>query len=243
MAGFLGKGEVYIDRDLKGQWRSLGNVTKFAIAETEADIKERISKRIDTYGQALDRVAIPKPAKITIELDEVDAKKLSDALRGIVEVVTDTGTVTDENITSHLDVYVELKHDGIDEDTVVVTNSDGSVTYVKGQDYEIRGSVGLFKALSTGRITDGQTLLLDYQYNGSCKIIRGSKRAEIECALKLDGINLVNGKSCRVYVYKARLMPTKEVDFLSEDFTSITLEGTLLTPSDKNEPYVVKYNE
>jgi hypothetical protein len=98
-------------------------------------------------------------------------------------------------------------------------------------------------ALSSGNIADGEKLKGDYLYDESCKKILGSRKTEIECALILDGINQINNKSCRVYVYKARLMPTKEVDFLSEDFTSITLEGTLLTPSDRNEPYVVKYNE
>jgi len=243
MAGFLGKGEVYIDRDMQGRFLPIGNATKFAIAETEADVKERISRRLDTYGQALDRVAIPKPTKITIELDEIDAKNLAAALRGAIEEVSDSGSVTDETVVAALDAFVKLAHDGIKEDTVVVTSEDGSVTYTKGTDYILRPSVGLIMALSGGSISDGQTLKVDYQYEEVYKKIIGSKKTEIECALILEGENVANGKECRVYVWKARLMPTSEVDFLSEDFTSITLEGTLLTPPNKTEPYVVKYVE
>lgn len=243
MAGFLGKGEVYIDRDLQGQYLPIGNAVKFAIAETEADVKERISRRVDTYGQALDRVALPKPAKITIELNEIDAKNLAVALRGTIEEVTDNGSVTGEDVTAALDAYVKLAHDGIDESTVVVTDSTGATTYTKDVDYEIRGSVGLLKALSGGAITDGQALKVDYQYNETCKKILGSKKTEIEGALILEGVNMANSKACRVYVWQARLMPTSEVDFLSEDFTSITLEGTLLTPANKTEPYEVRYVE
>ncbi|HDD52941.1 MAG TPA: hypothetical protein ENF32_02585 [Thermosulfidibacter takaii] len=243
MAGFLGKGEVYIDRDLQGKFLPIGNAIKFAIAETEADVKERISRRIDTYGQALDRVALAKPAKITIELNEIDAKNLAVALRGLVEDVTDSGSVTGEDATAALGAYVKLAHDGIDEATVAVTNEDGSTTYTKDTDYEIRGSVGLLKALEGGDITDGQALKVDYQYNETCKKILGSKKTEIEGALILEGINMANNKACRVYVWKARLMPTSEVDFLAEDFTGITLEGTLLTPPNKTEPYEVRYVE
>ena len=243
MAGFLGKGEVYIDRDLQGEYLPIGNATRLAIGETEAEIKERISRRLATFGQALDRVAIPRPAKIEIILDEIDAKNLAVALRGLVEDVTDSGSVTDEAVTAKHDKYIKLAHDGIDEATVVVTNDDGSVTYTRDQDYVIRPSVGLLMALSTGAIADGQALLVDYQYNETCKKIIGSRRAEIEGALILEGENQANGQPCRVYVYKARLMPTTEVDFLAEEFTSITLEGTLLTPQDKTEPYIVKYVE
>lgn len=241
MAGFLGKGQVYVDRDMQGQYVPIGNATKFAIAETDADVKERISRQKDTYGQALDRVAIPKPAKITIEMDEVDANNLAIALRGIVEQITESGSVTDESHTAALGKYIKLAHSNVSN--VVVKDSGGTTTYEEGVDYKIRGSVGLIEILSGGSITDGEALKISYSYDETSSKVTGSKETEIQAALILEGTNQVNGKDCRVYVYKARMMPTSAVDFLADDFTTITLEGTLLKPEDKDEPYYIEYVE
>jgi len=241
MAGFLGKGEVYIDRNMQGKYLPIGNATKFAIAETEAEVKERISRRMDTYGQALDRVAIPKPAKITIEMDDFDANNLAIALRGEIDDAAGNGSVNDEEITAYKGAFVKVKHSGISN--VVVKDSSGTTTYEKDKDYKVKSGAGLIEILSSGNITDGQQLKVSYDYNEVYKKILGSKEVEVKCALILDGINQANSKACRVFVYKARLMPTKEVDFLADDFASLTLEGTLLTPDDKNEPYHVEYEE
>ncbi len=241
MAGFLGKGAVYIDRDLQGKYLPIGNATKLAIAETEADVKERISKQSDTYGQALDRVAIPKPAKITIEMDEIDATNLAIALRGENTAVTDTGTVTDEAATAALGGYIKLAHSGVSD--VVVKDSAGSTTYVEGTDYEVRANVGLILIKDGGAITDAEALKISYSYDETGAKITGSKVTEVEGAVILEGINQVNGKKCSVYIHKARMMPTSAVDFLADDFTTITLEGTLLTPETESEPYYIEYEE
>ena len=241
MAGFLGKGQVYIDRNMTGGYLPIGNATKFAIAETDADVKERTSRQKDTYGQALDRVALPKPAKITIEMDEIDANNLGIALRGSVESVTSTGSITDESHDAILGKYIKLAHSNVS--TVVITDSTGNTTYTEGTDYKVRGSVGLIEILSGGSITDGEALLIDYDYNETSSKIKGSQETEVQAALILEGTNQTNGKDCRVFVYKARMMPTSDVDFLSSDFTTITLEGTLLKPEDKDEPYYVEYVE
>ena len=241
MAGFLGKGQVYLDRNKQGKYLPVGNAIKFAIDESDAEIKERISRQTDTYGQALDRVAIPKPAKISIEMDDFNANNLAAALRGNVEEGAGTGNVTDEEVTASIGNYVKLAHSGLS--SVVVKDSGETTTYVEGTDYEVNTNVGLLKALESGDITDGETLKVSYDYDEAGMKILGSQNAEIKGALILDGINQVNGKPCRVYVHEARLKTTKEVDFLADDFATLALEGTLLTPEGKNEPYYIEYEE
>ncbi len=239
MAGFLGKGEVYVDRDNQGKYFKIGNTTKFAISETEAEVKERISKQTDTYGQALDRVALPKPAKITIELDEIDADNLALALRGSASDISYSGSVTSEAVTAHVGYYVELEHTGVSN--VVVKDATDSVTYDEGTDYEVAASAGLLKVLSGGAIAEGDVLHVSYDYQNTGSRIAGSQATEMTGGIILEGVNMANNKECVVYVRQARLMPTSPVDFLGDDFTVVTLEGTLITPSGESEPYYVDY--
>ena len=242
MAGFLGKGEVYIDKNLKGDWRLLGNVIRFAIDETDAEVKERISRQKDTYGQALDRVIIPKPTKISIEFDDLNLTNLDLALRGdIVDVPSNTGSVIDEEVTAKLGVFKKLAHSGLSN--VVVKNSEGTTTYEEGTDYEVRPGLGLITPLEGGNITDGELLKVSYDYNEPKQKIFGSKQASIKAALLFDGVNQVNGKACRIYIYQAVLQPKNAVDFLADDFVTVTLEGTLITPEGQDKPYYIEYEE
>ncbi len=237
MAGFIGAGKIYIDRDRKNQWIDIGNANKFAISETEVEIKERISKQPETYGQALDRVPIPKPAKITIEIDDLKVENLALALRGIVEEINESGNVTDESVQLRYGYYSKLQHRNVS--SVVVTDSSGTTTYEEGVDYEVNKGLGLIKPIESGSIGDGDIVLVDYSYSTAGRIIRGSRQPEIECAIELDGINRVNQEPCIVTIYWAKLSPASEVDFLAEDFQNLTLEGTIITPPGKEQGYDV----
>jgi hypothetical protein len=237
MAGFLGKGDVYIRRT-DGKLLSLGNVTQFAIDETEADVKIRYSRQKDSYGQAVDRYAIQKPAKITIKTDEITPETLADILRGTLETITDAGTVTDESITAEKGSFVELAHSGVSD--VVVKDSAGSITYVEGTDYEVRPNVGLILIKDDGSIADGDNLKVSYTYDESGISISGSQMPEIECKITFDGINQIDGKKYEISIDKARIMPTSPIDLLSDDFTDVTFEGTLITVEGKTKPYEVK---
>ena len=241
MGGFLGMGDTYIDRDVLGKFYLLGNVTKFAINETETDIKERVSKMTSTYGQALDRVAMAKPAKISIESDGITGRNIAIALRASIEDLSDSGNVTDEAFTAKLDYFVPLAHMGVS--TVVVTNVGATTTYVVDTDYVVEAQTGMIKALSTGDITADQSLLIDYAYANTGKKIKGSQATEIECAIRFKGINKTNSKKCTIIIYKARLISNTEIDFLSDDFQKLGLEGTLITPEDKTMPYEIAYEE
>lgn len=91
-----------------------------------------------------------------------------------------TGTVTDEAVTASnpLGSWVGLANKQLNPGSVVVTNSGASVTYVEGTDYVIDYFNGRFMALSTGAITAGQSLKVDYTYEA----IRKGENAEIERA-------------------------------------------------------------
>lgn len=85
------------------------------------------------------------------------------------------GTVTDEAVTAHHNVWTALAHKRL-TGTIVVTSSPAGTTYTEFVDYVIDATEGQFKALSTGAITDLQALLVDYSYTA----IRKGEMAAIE---------------------------------------------------------------
>jgi len=242
MSGFLGKGSLFLDRDLTGGYIDAGNAVKFEINETAADEKERISRGLDSYGQALDSVVVPKPATISIEIDEMQAANLAIALRGLITQTTVTaGTVTAEEVTAGLDKFVPLANG--DVSSVIVKDSTDTTTYVEGTDYVLNARLGWIEALSTGSISDTDVLHIDYSYGAKTYYkITGSKEAFIKTALVLDGQNQVNGKNCKVTIYEARIRPQGAVDFLANDYVKLSLGGLLITPAGKTEPYTVEYD-
>lgn len=74
-------------------------------------------------------------------------------------------TVTDEVVAADHDAWVSMTNKRIRPGTVVVTNSGASTTYVENTDYVIDYEDGAIYALSSGAITDGQSLKVDYTYD------------------------------------------------------------------------------
>lgn len=241
---FLGGGDLYIDRltDAGASTGFLltGNATKFEI-KSESDIKEQTSKGRDTYGQVIATANLPKPSTIKITLNQLDPETMAMAFLGDKAALSVAGgSVADEAVTAKLDKWVDLAKRNIDDESVVVQDVTDTTTYVEGTDYEINYRLGMIKALSTGDISDGDVLHADYDHSAETgSEIEGATQPLIKAKLKLDGKNYVNGKNVLVNVYYAELKPSSAVDFLSDDFLPLELEGTLRTPDGKDHPFKV----
>lgn len=238
----LCSGDLYLDRLTAAGtgtgYNLVSNATKLAISET-SEVKTLKSRKRANYGQALATVALKNPAAISLTLNEIDREKLALALLGDVgDLSQASGSVSAEAVVSHHDKWVELAGSNIAAAGVVVMDETDTTTYVEGIDYQVNRELGLVMALSTGSIGDGDTLHVDYDNQVvSGYRISGSTNSRIAVALKLDGENLVDGSHVIVTVDKAILTPDGEVDFLSEDFTELSLSGELETVSGQNAPY------
>lgn len=252
MAGFLGAGTLYIDRqDASGNSTGLlkvGNATKLSITPS-GEIKERKSMQKETYGQVLDSVSIPNSQKISVVIDELDMDNLALALLGDNAVLTDAGgSIQGEEVVTIADRYVQMDHKNITTGTVVVWTgtgttapASGDTTYVSDTDYEVTSS-GLLKAISTGSIASGATVKVSYTALAiSGEKVTGATNTRIKAKLVLDGKNYTDSKNVLLTAWEATLQPTSEVNFISNDFESITLEGTLNTPTGYTEPYQIEY--
>lgn len=243
MSGFLGSGDLYYDRVVGGVsqgWLRFGNATKLEIKEN-AEIKERKSKQKDTYGQVLDSVAVKQPAEISVSLDDLDKDNLALIFLGDVSTVAITGaSVTDEVHSAKLGKA--LKTDFRKISSLVVNGPGGTPTYVLDTDYTIdNAEMGLITPLASGSISEDELIELDYTYGTVAgNKVSGGTNSSIKVALLLDGENFADQSKVMVNVWEAVLTPQTGVDFLSDDFTTMELNGTLNSDATKGNGYEVE---
>lgn len=245
--GFLGGGDLYIDRYDPTTGQKVGRTGPFEVGKFEikpnAEIKELASKGKTTYGQVIESVPIQKPADFSVVMNEVNRDGLTLALMGEISAINQgAGNVTDEAVTAVLDKWVSLTKQNLAEDGFVVTDTAGTTTYVLGTDYEVNYRLGMIKALSTGDITDEESLKVDFAHNATTgSLIKGGVQPQLRAEFVLDGVNFADNRPVIVTCHEAVLTPDQAFDFLADDFGNITLAGRLKTPTGKTSPYEVQY--
>ena len=103
-----------------------------------------------------------------------------------------SASVVDEVIAGSLVGWTQLANKRLQPGTVVLTNSDASVTYVEGTDYVVDYLNGRVMALAT--ITEGQSLKIDYTYDairrGEMAAIKKGKNTLTSMALTIGADRL-----------------------------------------------------
>jgi hypothetical protein len=234
-------GDVYIDR-LTDDGQSTGyldpvNTTKLALTQPDPDTKTRVSNMKDTLGQALDSINFPKPAELSIAIDDQPTDILAMALLGSVEVYSQgSGTVVDEAVTLVHGKWVPLANRNINSAGFsLATAAVPGTPKVEGTDYQVNRAAGLIKALNAGT---GVACLVDYGHaavEGSR--VTGGTRPVCKCKILVDGKNLASGKLCTLEIDEATLSPTGEVDLLNGEFVTTELQGVMKTLPGKTNPY------
>jgi hypothetical protein len=245
MSGLILAGDVFIDRFTDGGvatgYRDAVNTTKLEITHPDPDKKDRISRMQATLGQALDSVLFPKPTEISIAIDDQPADILAMALLATETTISVTGTtVTDEAKTLILNKWISLAQrnisaSGFNLSTVAVPGTP----LVENTDYKVHREAGLVMALNSGAAV---ACLIDYTYgNLAGTRLSGGGRTTINCKLLLNGTNKATGKLCRLEIDKATLAPSAPIDWLSGEYITTELKGTVSIVSPATVPY--RYEE
>ncbi len=254
MSGFLGSGDLYYNRVVEGVdqgWLRMGNATKLEIKEN-TELKERKSKQKETYGQVLDSVAVKQPAVLAVTLDDLDKDVIAMAFLGDVAPINVTGAaITDEgHATASYEGYIRLAHGNV-SNVVVKDSATGAITYVDGVDYIVssakQGMIQIIEGSGSNNIAENEAYVVstsgievsyDYASSTGNKVFGGTN-SSIKVALMMDGENFADQSQVSVDIWEAVLAPQTGIDFLSDDFAILELNGTLNTPSDKSSAYEV----
>jgi hypothetical protein len=204
-------------------------------------MREQTGRGRTNYGQVIASATLPGRTNINLTLNQLDAENMALAFLGDVSAFSQaSATGATVSLTGIYDRWVEIGKEQISN--LVVKDETDTTTYEVDVDYAVNTRLGLIKVIKES--LDGSTLNLTFDAAEvtASKIVGGTSPI-IRCRLLLDGKNYVNGRNCKVLVYSARLRPTTEVDFLSEDFLPLELEGLCEIPEGKDEPFEVIYYE
>ena len=242
----LGAGSVRLDYydPILGAWQGLGDKLesdKFEITP-DSEIKEKTSKSREAYGQAIASVVIPKPTKIAITLSGLSVQALAMQFQGVRTAWTQgAALIADEAVVAKLDKWTKLSKRNFSDVGFTVKNTAGSTTYGLGTDYEVNYFTGEIKPLSTGAIAADEAL----KVSGSAlaiagDIIRGGVQPQVRARAIWEGVNMVDGQQIEAEAWEAVLSSSNGFDWLADDFNGIELTGTLVVPTGKTEPYVIR---
>lgn len=242
--GFVGAGDVYIERFVDGVPQGLkGPFEANALSITpNVNTIQNTSKGRYTYGQVVDAVNIAQPTEFSLELKEVTGDTLAIAFLGTTSAHSEAaGTLTDASVTiPKLGEWVALGKKNLADLVTVETAATGGTTLVEGVDYRLNRPMGWIMALEGGAIDAADNVFVTGAYSGATgTLIKGSTRTEVRARIFFDGINQADGRQCTAEIFEAVMSPDSEFDFLADDFGTVNLTGSLKTPVGKDSPFTV----
>lgn len=212
---------------VKAGYMDAFNVSEMQITQPDPDTKTRKSYMVESFGQALGAISIPKPAEISFKTDSLPSAYLSMALLGVPAAYSQTiATTAEGTFTAVHDKWVAL------------ARCELSAFAISGKtentDYVVHLAAGLCKVLSTGTIANNSTVTYTHSApaRAGTKIIAGTQSL-IQLTLRGDGVNADTGKHCGLLIHKANVSPSGALTFISNDYISMTFKGTLIKPDDQ----------
>jgi len=223
---FAGQGPLFIaQRDANGLPAGLMFVGDLGEANLTPNV-DTSEVRENVTGQRLIGSSIRNSLEysLSINMRSVKPEHLAQALQGS-NTAKAAGSVTDETHKGYSDKFTPLKYSKVS--SVVVTDSTGVTTYVADTDYVLHADEGLIEVLSAGSITDGEDLLIDYDYADQHHI--AADPGNLEYYLVFAGLNRANNdKQTRCEMYRVKLDPGV-LGLIQEQQAEMTITGRLLT--------------
>ena len=209
----------------------------------DSEVKEKMSKKRESYGQAIASVPLAKPTKIVIIISAADKAALAMQFQGTLSTYSQAAGSIAGNVTAQLDKWVALAKRQVVGAGFSLTGATAGLLE-EGEDFVVDFASGEVKFLSSGSVEQGEVVtVVGTALAVSGTRIRGGTQVQVRAQARFVGANLVDDSRMRVEVWEASLRSTQGFDFLADDFNGIQLEGTLVVPTGKTEPYVVDFDD
>jgi hypothetical protein len=236
MPGFSGQGKVLVGTrnsdGTPGILRWVGNASVFRLA-----MNEDVVERKESYtGNRLPnrRMTRSRGGELTLTFDEFDVNNMALALLGVTTAVADAAAVTNVTLaggatTAKVGDSLLLPAKNVVAGTVVVRDSTGTPkVLVAGTNYELdafAGTITLLNLSTGGPYT--QPFKADYDPQ-AVNVIGAFKQLSTEVCVRMDGVNTDDGSRVVVDVFRARLSPSRQMDFINDDYNDFELSGAIL---------------
>lgn len=226
---YIGKGEIFGKRNgVNEAKRSFGNCHSLSISTS---LQERsLADFRSTSGGSANSSSRIDTVTGSIDMRDVTAQNLAASGWGTVTAVT-AGAVTDEAHTGYVGGLIRTAYNIDSAQTVTVTGTGGTPTYVAGTDYEVRPA-GIL-VLSGGSISDSTALEISYTKLAGNRV-EFMVASGVEYELTFDGLNEAqSGEPMVVDIWRFKPAPFQTFDLLGDDYATLTIAGEFLKDSTK----------
>lgn len=240
--GVLLSGTAYMKQaGVNAGFVEIGNVTALQL-KSGADKKERISKKKESFGQALDSIVIPKPVEISIEFDTFNKQNFAMMLMGnAADLSAAAVTVADEVLTVQKGEWIQLANANIDTTQTIGLKTESGST-IKAEDYTINASLGLLKLNDSATQTTGDKLKISYKTRAGAGFkVEAGTLTGLNLEIVLDMQNRASGKTGRLEIYQAAIAADGDFDWLADDWGNAKFSGSLVTPTGKSAAYTLTW--
>lgn len=236
----LGRGRVFFAKFAPGTRtptaeRYFGNTPDLKLAITPETLEHFSSeggvKEVD------DAVTLKTTRKATLKTDNMTDENLALWFLGSSDVLNvAAATVSDEVIAGSrvtVDGIVQLGVTASDPsgannvNSVVVTNTAGTTTYVEGTDYEVDEAAGFIHILVGGDIADGQALKVDYDVPAHKRTRSISGKESIEGQLRFVSDNPAGENKVYVMPY-VRLSPAGDLMLKGDTWQEVEFQAEII---------------
>ncbi len=209
----------------------VGNVSSLTVG-IETTVFQH--KESCTGVRGVDKEIVQEVAvNVAFVMESINKENLALAAYGTDATVA-TGTASDEELQLFHDKWMPM--DNIKVSNVVVgDDASPSTTYVLDTDYEINLETGSIKALSTGSITDGQVVFLDYDYAAYDSVEALISSAAPERWVRFEGLNTADADNPVVVdIYRGSVKPLAELALINEELAEMAVEVSALSDSTRS---------
>lgn len=230
-ASYIGKGEIFIGPYAGGAAIvSIGNCSELNFSH-ETEKKQLLDYTSAGGGKAngLERIT---GVTMSIKAHDVNAGNLAIGAFGSTSAVA-AGTVTAEEHAAYQGGLVPLAFVPDTDDTITVTDTAATTTYVEGADYVITGA-GIY-------VTTGGTIPDSVAGANNIKVTYTKKDVNVvqalvasagEYKLVFAGLNEAqSGKQVVVVVHRFKAGAAQNISYIGDDYASLDIAGEALSDS------------
>jgi hypothetical protein len=206
-------------------FRPVGNVSALSIGNETTEFEHKESQ---SGVRAVDLTLVTEiSVNVNFTMESLISENLALALKGAAADVA-MGSVTDEVVVGYHDLWTPV--DFIQISAVVLTDSTGLTTYTVDTDYEVDAAAGAFKTLSTGTISDLESLRIDYSYAAQETVNALTISANPIRWARFHGLNTVDSDNpVIVDVYRLEVTPLAELALIQDEIAQMAIEATALS--------------
>lgn len=221
---FRGQGKLFLGaRDAAGNPVGLTFIGDLTSAEITPQVeRDEVIENVTGSGGVGASWIRRSAFQIAIVMRSIRKDHLAAALQGQL-VDKASSDVTDEEHTAILGAFSRLEHTNVSN--VEITDEEGNVTYVAGEDYVLYPAEGMIEWLADGDISDEEAVLVTYDYAAQYHV-PSSPNNEPKY-LVFAGKNTADGdRSVRCEAYRVKLDPAA-VSMITESSADIPLNGVV----------------